>query len=68
MSTPYQPDQITAQRYDREAEQFIKYISGKDSKGKPDPFYVTGNEKYADIASMPTFRALDKKMAEQGEP
>ena len=68
MSTQFEPDQATAKRYDREADQLVKYISGKDSKGVPDPFWVVGNERFADIASLPTFRALDKKLAEQGEP
>lgn len=68
MSIHYKPDAATERRYDREAEQYVKYVSGCDSHGTPDPFCTEGNEAYAETASIPTFRALDKKMAAEGEP
>ena len=68
MSVHYKPDAATERRYDREAEQYVKYVSGHNVKGEVDPFYKEGNEVYAETASIPTFRALDKKMAAEGEP
>jgi hypothetical protein len=67
MSIQYKPSPEIEKRYDREAEQIVKYLSGYDSKGNVDPFYIQGNEVYAESASLPTFKALDKKMAIDGE-
>jgi hypothetical protein len=67
MSIQYKPSPDIEKRYDREAEQYVKYISGRSSKGEVDPFYAVGCEGFAVSASMPTFRALDRRMALEGE-
>lgn len=67
MSIQYKPDPKTEARYDIEAEQIVKYLSGHDSKGNPDPFWQEGYEKFAANASIPLMMRLDKLMAEQGE-
>ena len=68
MSIHFKPDAKTEARYDREAEQLVKYLTGHDSHGNRDIFYISGNERYADSASIPTMKRLDAMLAKQGEP
>jgi hypothetical protein len=62
MSIQFKPDKRTEERYDREAKQFKCYLTGEE------PWWNKGDEQFADSASVPTFKALDKQMAEGGEP
>jgi hypothetical protein len=67
MSIQFKPDKKTEERYDEEAEQLVKYISGKSSKGEEDKFWNPGNEKFAEIASLPLMKLIEKEWAKQGE-
>jgi len=59
MSVQYKPDKRTEEHYDREARQFRDYLTKPLNKG---------DEVFAESASIPFFKRLDKQMAKEGEP